>query len=154
MRTFMAIGGLLLAGTAVGMAAETKVLTPADVERDRPEGVVTVRFQVGKVGFLTGVIPVGQPPHDPIMLESDAKLKDPRNKLYVVLVSKALEHVHQLAIDVTKHFEGRMIEATGKVSSISLPRITRPDGTVEIPADQFTHYEIVIDSLDDLRVVE
>ena len=59
--------------------------------------------------------------------------KDRRNKLYVVLVGKALTQVHQLGInDPVKHFHGRTIEASGKVRYITLPQITQ-DGRREKP---------------------
>jgi hypothetical protein len=154
MRTLLVLSLLgLSAGATPCLAEERKVLTPEQVEKDRPQGEVTISFRVEGFGLLDGVIPVGQPPHLPISVEATANLKDRRNKLYVVLVGKALTQVHRLGIDDPgKHFGGRTIEATGKVRYITLPQITR-DGKVEIPADSYTHYEMVIDSLDNFCVV-
>lgn len=132
---------------------ERKVLKPEQAEKDRPQEVVTVAFQVESLSRLRGPIAEGQPPYEPIKLDATAKLKDERNKLYVVLVGKALAQVHQLGIDPVAHFQCRTIEVTGKVQYHSLPQITER-GEVEILADSYTHYEIVVDCLDNLRVVE
>src|SRR5207253_6715540 len=121
------------------------------VEDDRPQGEVTITFRVVDVALLDGPIRVGQPPHPPISLQAAAWLRDRRNKLYVVLVGKALTQVHQLGInDPVKHFRGRTVEASGKVRYITRHQIER-EGK-ENPGDPYTHYEMVIDNLDHVRV--
>ncbi len=133
---------------------ERKVFTPAQVEKDRPEGEVTVTFQVEEVGLLNGSIKKGDPPFMPISLGTRTGLEDRRSKLDAVLVGKALTHVHDLAIsDPTAHFRGRTIEVKGKVRYSRFPRVTQPDGTVQVQADNYPHYDIVVDSLDNFRVV-
>jgi len=142
----------LSVGAETCLGQERKALMPEQVEENRPQGEMTVAFRVVDVGLLKGPIKVGgQPPYLPISLEAAARLRDRRNKLYVVLVGKALTQVHQLGInDPVKHFRGRTVEATGRVRYITLHQIT-PDG-VENPGDPYTHYEMVIDNLDHFRV--
>jgi hypothetical protein len=131
------------------------VLTPAQVEKDRPDGEVAVTFQVDEVGLLRGTIKKGDPPLMPISLGTSTGLKDRRSKLYVVFVGKALTQVHDLGIsDPMAHFRGRTVEVKGKVQYASYPRVTQPDGTVQVQADSYPQYEIVIDSLDNFRVVK
>jgi hypothetical protein len=152
-------GGLVAASAA--QADEKKPrerptpLTPEQVEKDRPDGEVSVTFAVEEVGLLRGPIEKGDPPYMPISLGTKAGLKDRRSKLYIVLVGKALVHVHDLGIsDPTAHFRGRSIEVKGKVQYASYPRVTKPNGAVEVQADNYPQYEIVIDSLDNFRVVK
>jgi hypothetical protein len=148
---------LLLATITIGAAGApaAESLSPEKVEAERPQGTVTVRFRVATGAVLTGLARPEDPPYMPILLDAGAKLKDPRNRLYVVLCGKALAHVHNLGLgNLEEHFVGRTIEATGKVRYLALPQITKRDGTVETPADSFTHYEIQVQSLDDFRVVE
>jgi hypothetical protein len=150
------IFGLAVTAGITGIATDRPTaLTPEDVEKDRPQGTVAIRFTVASGGVLTGVARIEDPPYMPIKLDAKAKLGDARNLLYVVLVGKALSHVNQLGLgDPEAHFVGKTIEVSGKVRYLTLPRITKADGSVETPADTFTHYEIVVQSLDDFRVVQ
>jgi hypothetical protein len=151
MRTLMILSFLALSvGAEACLGHEPKVLMPEQVEDNRPQGEVTVAFRVVDVGVLEGPIRVGQPPYPPISLQAAGRLRDRRNKLYVVLTGKALTQVHQLGInDPVKHFRGRTLEASGKVRYITLNGIR--DGK-ENPGDPYTHYEMAIDNLDHFRV--
>jgi hypothetical protein len=151
MRTLLILSFLALSvGADACLGQERKVLMPEQVEDDRPQGEVTVAFRVVDVRLAGGPIRVGQPPYPPISLQAAARLRDVRNKLYVVLVGKALTQVHQLGInDPVKHFRGSTVEASGKVRYITLHGIW--DGK-ENPGDPYTHYQMVIDNLDHFRV--
>jgi hypothetical protein len=150
MRSILVVGLLgLSVGAEACLGQERKVLSLEQVQTDQPKGEVTVTFRVGEVELRP--IEVGQPPYPPIALDAAGRLRDVRNKLYAVLVGKALTQIHQLGInDPVKHFRGRIVEATGKVRYIALHQIDK-DGK-ENPGDPYTHYELVIDCLDNLRV--
>ncbi|MBX9623537.1 MAG: sigma-70 family RNA polymerase sigma factor [Gemmataceae bacterium] len=137
-------------------AEEPKVFSPEQLEKDRPKGKVTVRFRVEEVGLIVGGLnPEGAPPYPPISLETVAGLKDRRSKCYAMLVMAALDHVHRVGVgDPAKHFRGRTVEVTGTVDYLTLPRITRPDGSVEVPEDNYPQYQVVITDLKQFRVVE
>jgi hypothetical protein len=132
---------------------EPKPLTPEQVEKDRPDGTVTVRFRVDDVGLMWGLVPVGQPPYIPISLRAAANLKDRRSQFSAVFFGKALTIVHRLGIDAREHFPGTTVEVTGKVTYMTVPQTSRPGGTAEVPADSYTHYQILIDNLDNFRTL-
>lgn len=144
--------GLLILGVCIstGLSHDTKASTPEQVEKNLPKDVVTVTCRVEDVGVLLGGISAGDPP---LMMVASAKLKDKRSQFYVVLVGKALTHINRLAFDPAKHFHGKTIEISGKVEYITLPQIPKKDGSVEVPADRYTNYQMVIDDLDNFRVV-
>ena len=57
MRTLLVVSLLgLTVGAAPCLGEEPKVLTPAQVEKDRPDGEVAVTFQVDEVGLLRGAV--------------------------------------------------------------------------------------------------
>lgn len=131
------------------------ILTPAQVENERPQDTVTVTFQIAKVGRIRALSAEGQPSQDPILLTAKANLKDARNAFQVIVAGNALvewEHKFGIIDPEAHYFAGQMIEATGKIEYRRLPQITR-NGKVEVPADSFSHYVLLIESLDQIRLV-
>src|SRR5262245_34851149 len=105
-----------------------------EVEKERPEGTITVQFRVEETGILLSPRRESDPPYDPILLEAKAT-QDKRGKFQVILVGKALVHLHGVGIEKpAEHLRGRVVQVTGKVRAVQYPRITR-DGQVEAPKD-------------------
>jgi hypothetical protein len=150
MRSLLVLGLVGLSfGAEACLGQEREAISLEQLETGRPQGEVTVAFRVGEVALRP--IAAGQPPYQPIALDAAGRLRDVRNRLHAVLTGKALTQIHRLGInDPVKHFRGRIVAATGKVRYITLHQIGE-DGKPN-PGDPYTHYEMVIDRLDHLRV--
>lgn len=110
-----------------------------------------LQFRVEETGILFAPRREHDPPYDPIQLEAGVT-QDKRGKFQVTLVGKALVHLHSVGIQKpAEHLRGRVVEVTGKVRVVQYPQIPH-DGKVEVPKDNWTNYEVVIDSLDKFYV--
>jgi hypothetical protein len=135
-------------GAARHPAKAPRRYSAEEVVRDRPAGEITVQFRVHDTGVILAPRPVNALPYDPVMLDASPHEKG-KSRFYVILVGKVLAHLHAAGIeDLRTHLRGRVVQATGKVRYIDLPRITHPDGTVEIPREHWTDCELVVDDLD------
>src|SRR5579871_5496087 len=120
-------------------------LSIAEVEKERPDRVVTVQFRVEETGRLLTLRREGDPPYDPIQLLASLT-QDKRGKFQVTIVGKALVHLHSVGIaKPAEHLRGKVVEVTGKVRAVKYPQITRGD-QVEISKDNWTNYEMVMDN--------
>ena len=109
-----------------------EMLTPEEAIKQRSQEKVTVQFKVAsvKMGWSSGRIPKGAKTS-----QSWFQLDD-GNNFSVVLKGGPTYRLEQLGIDATRHFEGKVVRATGRVLGEQPP--------FSIGVDDLDQFEVVL----------
>jgi hypothetical protein len=110
---------------------ETEILTPDEAIKQRGQEKVTVQFKVAavKMGWSTGRVPKGSKT-SPCWFQLDDG-----NDFCIVLKGGPTYRLEQLGIDATRHFEGKVVKATGRVLGEQPP--------FSIGVDDLDQFEVV-----------